>query len=163
MNGLTLGRVFGTEVRAHWTWILDPGAASPCSSAYGPEQRHRRRCGRPSLAWGASIATAALVFVSVTAHELAHVVRGPAQRPCDRPSWSCSCSAAPIVMEVKPRTPGEEFRISLAGPVLSLVPWLWPSAFAAVLLLAGPFDIDRAPAGPPGGPVRGVDGWRSST
>ena len=71
MNGLTFGRVFETEVRAHWTWILVLAFISVILGldlSDGPAAAWP-----PALAWGSAITTAALVFASVTAHELAHV------------------------------------------------------------------------------------------
>ena len=143
MIGLTLGRVFGTEVRAHWTWIL---ILALISVFYGTDLSNGTAAVWPSgLAWGASIATAALVFVSVAAHELAHVY--VARRNGQLiPVVVVQLLGGAYVMEVKPRTPGEEIRISLAGSVLSLALSLG-FGFVAILLLASPLDIDRAPVG----------------
>ena len=52
----------------------------------------------------------------------------------------------PYVMEVKPATPGEELRISLAGSAVSFV---LAVAFGAVagILVVGPLDVNNAPDG----------------
>ena len=69
--GLTLGRVFGTEVRAHWTWI--PISAF-IAVVFGIGLSGKEATSwPPALAWAASIACSVLVFGSVVAHELAHV------------------------------------------------------------------------------------------
>ena len=143
MIGLTLGRVFGTEVRAHWTWIF---ILAFIAVIFGTDLNDGTAAVWPAgLAWGASIATAVLVFVSVTAHELAHVY--VARRNGQLiPMVVVQLLGGAYVMEVKPRSAGEEIRISLAGSALSLI---LAAAFGivAVVLAVGPFDIDRAPAG----------------
>ena len=71
MIGLTLGRVFGTEVRAHWTWIV---ILAFIAVIFGMDLSNGSAVvWPPALAWGSSIATAVLVFASAIAHELAHV------------------------------------------------------------------------------------------
>jgi Zn-dependent protease len=141
--GLTLGRIFGTEVRAHWTWIL---ILALIAVFFGTDlSSGMAGVWPPGVAWGASIATAALVFVSVAAHELAHVY--VARRNGQLiPVVVVQLLGGAYVMEVRPRTAGEEVRISLAGSVLSLALAL-AFGFVAVVLYLGPFDIDRAPAG----------------
>jgi CBS domain-containing protein len=52
----------------------------------------------------------------------------------------------PYVMEVKPKTPGEEIRISAVGSAFSLLLSL-AFGFVAVGLSVGPFNIDQAPDG----------------
>lgn len=143
MIGLTLGRVFGTEVRAHWTWIV---ILAFIAVIFGTDLSNGTAAVWPSgLAWGASIAIAALVFVSVTAHELAHVY--VARRNGQLiPVVVVQLLGGAYVMDVKPKNAGEEVRISLAGSVLSLALAL-AFGIVAVVLSVGPFDIDRAPAG----------------
>jgi Zn-dependent protease/CBS domain-containing protein len=116
VTGLTLGRIFGTEVRAHWTWV--PIIAF-IAVMFGIELNSGSPGALPSaLAWAASIAVALLVFASVTAHELAHVkvARSNGQQI---PVVVVQLLGGPYIMEVKPSTAGEELRISLAGSVLS--------------------------------------------
>jgi Zn-dependent protease len=141
VTGLTLGRVFGTEVRAHWTWIfvlafiavIFASDLSDGTAAAWP----------PDAAWGTSIGLAVLVFGSVAAHELAHVKVG--RRNGQRyPVVVVQLLGGPYVMEVQPRTAGEEFRIALAGSALSL---LLAAAFGlvAAVFILGPINMDQAP------------------
>jgi Zn-dependent protease len=134
--GLTLGRIFGTEVRAHWTWV--PIIAF-IAVIFGMDLTDGSAASWPTaLAWSASIATAILVFVSVTGHELSHVyvARRNGQQ---NPTVMVQLLGGPYIMEVKPKNAGEEMRIALAGPVFSLVAAL---AFGVVgsILVFGPFD-----------------------
>jgi Zn-dependent protease len=141
LNGLTLGRVFETEVRAHWTWVL---ILAFIAVVFGIDLSDGTAASWPPVvAWGSSIATAALVFASVTAHELAHVrvARGSGMR---LPVVVVQLLGGPYVMEVRPKTAGEELRIAIAGSALSL---LLACTFGAVagFLILGPFDADHAP------------------
>lgn len=139
--GLTLGRVFGTEVRAHWTWV--PISAF-IAVVFGLDLSNGTTASWPvELAWTASIATAILVFASVTAHELAHV-KVARRNGQEIPMVVVQLLGGPYIMEVKPKTAGEEMRIALAGPAVSLVV---AAAFGLVggVLLLGP--IDKAPNG----------------
>ena len=139
----TLGRIFGTEVRAHWTWVL---ILAFIAVIFGMDLSDGTAAVWPiGLAWGASIATAALVFASVAAHELAHV-KVARRNGQVVPVLVVQLLGGPYVMEVKPKTAGEEIRIAAAGSVFSLVLALAFGLVGGVLLLA-PFDIDRAPAG----------------
>jgi Zn-dependent protease len=141
--GLTLGRVFGTEVRAHWTWVL---ILAFIAVIFGMDLSDGTAAVWPTgLAWGSSIATALLVFVSVAAHELAHV-KVARRNGQEVPVLVVQLLGGAYVMEVKPKSAGEEIRISLAGSAFSLV---LACAFGAVaaLLLYWPVGIDQAPDG----------------
>ncbi len=141
MIGLTLGRVFGTEVRAHWTWV--PIAAF-IAVIFGMDLTDGTAAVWPAgLAWGASIATAILAFASVTGHELAHV-RVARQNGQLVPTVVVQLLGGPYIMEVKPKSAGEELRIAIAGPAFSLMVALALGAVGGLLVL-GPFD-----AAPPG-------------
>ncbi len=140
--GLTLGRIFGTEVRVHWTWI--PILAF-ITVVFGVDLSDGTAAMWPAgLAWGASIAVAALVLASVIAHELAHVWVA-SRKGRGVPVVAVQLLGGPYIMEVKPRTAGEELRIALAGSALSLVVAIVAGAVAAALS-AGPINIDQAPA-----------------
>jgi Zn-dependent protease len=139
--GLTLGRIFGTEVRAHWTWVL---ILAFIAVIFGTDLSDGTAAFWPTgLAWGSSIATALLVFASVAAHELAHV--NVARRNGQQvPVLVVQLLGGAYVMEVKPRSAGEELRISLAGSVFSLALAVAFGVVAGVLLY-WPVSIDQAP------------------
>jgi Zn-dependent protease len=134
--GLTLGRVFGTEIRVHWTWV--PIIAF-IAVVFGIDLTDGTAAAWPTgLAWGSSIATALLVLASVTAHELAHV-KVARRNGQQIPVVVVQLLGGPYIMEVKPRNPGEEIRIALAGPAFSLAAALVFGTVAGVFAL-GPFD-----------------------
>ncbi len=141
--GLILGRVFGTEVRAHWTWVL---ILAFIAVIFGTDLSDGTAAVWPvGLAWGVSIATAILVFLSVAAHELAHVkvARGYGQQV---PVLVVQLLGGAYVMDVRPRNAREEILISIAGSVLSLALVVAFGA-VAVAMLVGPFHLDQAPPG----------------
>ena len=141
MIGLTFGRVFGTEVRAHWTWV--PITAF-IAVIFGMDLTDGTAANWPTaLAWGSSITVALLVFASVTAHELAHVkiARRNGQLV---PRVTIQLLGGPYVMEVRPKNAGEEIRIALAGPAFSLVVALIFGIVGAILVLG---SLDTAPDG----------------
>jgi Zn-dependent protease/CBS domain-containing protein len=134
--GLTLGRIFGTEVRAHWTWI--PISAF-IAVMFGVDLSDGTAAHWPiALAWGASIASAILAFASVTGHELAHV-RMARRSGQIIPTVTVQLLGGQYMMEVKPKDAGEELRIALAGPAFS---FLVAVVFGVVggALVVGPFD-----------------------
>lgn len=141
MSGLTLGRVFGTEIRAHWTWVL---ILAFIAVVFGMDLSDGTAASwSVGLAYGSSIATAALVFLSVAAHELAHV-KVARRNGQEIPVVVVQLLGGPYVMGVNPKTPGEEIRISAVGSVFSLLLSL-AFGFVAVGLSVGPFNIDQAP------------------
>jgi Zn-dependent protease len=139
--GLTLGRVFGTDIRAHWSWIL---VLAFVAVVFGMDLSDGTAASWPvALAWGSSIATAALVFASVTAHELGHV-KVARRNGQVVPMAVIQLLGGQYVMEVRPKTAGEELRIALAGSVVSVAIAI-PFAIVASILWLGPFD--NAPDG----------------
>lgn len=117
-SGMPLGRLFGTEIRAHWTWVF---VLALITVYFGGGLSAETGLGfTTGLGWGTAITCAALVFISVTAHELGHV-------------WVARRSGigggvvvvqllgGTYLMETKPRSPGQEFRSALAGPAVSLL------------------------------------------
>jgi Zn-dependent protease len=117
-SGVPLGRIFGIEIRAHWTWVF---LLAMITVAFGAGLSAQTDDGLgPALGWATAIVTAVLVFASVTAHELAHV--GIARRNgIGGNVVVVQMLGGTYLMEVRPRTPGQELRTALAGPVMSLV------------------------------------------
>jgi Zn-dependent protease len=140
---IPLGRIFGTEIQAHWTWVpilafIAVVFSLDLTAGGGSDWP-------PALAWAASIGTAALVFVSVTAHELAHVAVAR-RNGMEGPVVVIQLLGGTFVSGVSPKTPGQEFRIAAAGPALTLIVTAVLGTVAGILA-AGPVDINRAPQG----------------
>jgi Zn-dependent protease len=141
VNGLTLGRVFGTEVRAHWTWVL---ILAFVAVVFGMDLSDGSAAAwPPALAWGAAITTSVLVFASVTVHELAHVKMAE-RSGLHLPVVVVQLLGGPYVMELRPRTAADELRIAIAGSALSLLVACLFGTVAGFLIL-GPYGSDTAP------------------
>jgi Zn-dependent protease len=140
---IPLGRIFSTEIRAHWSWIpilafITVVFSLDLTAGGGSDWP-------PTLAWAASIGTALVVFASVMIHELAHVIVAR-RNGMEGPILVIQLLGGTFVMETKPRTAGQEFRTASAGPAISIVIALIMGGIA-VFLTNGPIDINRAPQG----------------
>jgi Zn-dependent protease len=115
-SGFTLFRFAGAEVRIHWSWIF---VLALVTVTFG-EGLAAQPSGLDAVwSWAAGVAIAALVLFSVIVHELGHVV--VARR------YGLGSNAVVIqllggafLMELRPRTPGQELRVAAAGSLASL-------------------------------------------
>ena len=138
-----LGRIFDTEVRAHWSWIIILAFIAVVFSTDLSAQDSSPAGWNLAWAWGTSIVTAALVFFSVVVHELAHVA--VARRNGMRsPAVVIQLIGGAFAMEINPKNPGEEFRVAIAGSALSFFLMLFFGG-VTLLLTIGPINIDSAP------------------
>lgn len=139
---MTLGRFRGTEVRIHWSWIF---VLALIVVYFGGGLENGAGAWSAAAAWGTASVMALLVFLSVAAHELAHVYVA-SRYGLHAPAVVVQLLGGPYVMSVRPQDPRQELRVSAAGPLVSLV-------IAVVLLTAGGvgwsigFAEDTAPIG----------------
>jgi Zn-dependent protease len=117
MGGLPLGRVFGTEIRAHWSWVF---LLAIVTVLFGTGLSTQTEGALPApLAWATGAAVSALIFLSVTAHELGHVA--VARRiGSGRNVVVIQLLGGAYVLETRVANPGEEARLAVAGPLVSL-------------------------------------------
>lgn len=140
-GGIALGRMFGTEIRVHWSWIpvlaiLSVFFGIGLDSQAGPQWP-------VGLAWTTAIATAVLIFVSVVVHELAHVA--VARRSDIGGSVVVvQLLGGTYVMELRAVTPGQQFRAAAAGPLASTGLVLL-FLFVAVIATVGYGTADSGP------------------
>ena len=138
-----LGRIFDTEVRAHWSWIIILAFIAVIFSTDLNTQASSPAGWNLAWAWGTSIVTALLVFVSVVVHELAHVA--VARRNGMRtPAVVIQLIGGTFAIDVKPKNPGQEFRVAVAGSALSFLLLLFFGG-VTLLLAVGPLDMNAAP------------------
>jgi Zn-dependent protease len=142
-SGVPLGRVFGTEIRAHWTWIF---LLALITVVFGEELAVQTNVGFDALwGWGTAIAAAALIFASVTFHELAHVWIAR-RNGIGGNVVVIQMLGGSYVMEVRPRAWGQELRVALAGPVVSLVLMTVFGVFVGLVELGWGSSNDVPPA-----------------
>ncbi len=144
-DSIRLGRIAGVQVGLNWSvlvvaWILVLGLATEALPALAPDQ--------PTAAyWLAAAVAAVAFFASLLAHELAHalVARHLGTEVRSITLWLLGGVAK---MSCDARSAGAEWRIGVAGPLMSL------GIAAGAGLLAFSLDLLGAPA-----LVGGVLGW----
>ncbi|MFG1699984.1 site-2 protease family protein [Nonomuraea sp. NPDC049309] len=115
-SGLPMGRPFGIPVYVSWTWFLVAGFIT---IMFGPQMRQMLPQLDEFAAYGVAFLFAVLLYVSVLLHELAHSVLAKAYGlPVRRITLYLLGGVSEI--EKEPPTPGKEFMVAAAGPMLSL-------------------------------------------
>ncbi len=116
-NAFALGRLFGIQVRLHYTWFIIFALVTVSLSLVVFPSNYPG-WGR-SLYWVVGIITSLLFFASVLAHELAHSLVG---RVNDVPIRSITLFifGGMAQMTREPRGAGAELRMAAAGPACSL-------------------------------------------
>ncbi|OGO36336.1 MAG: hypothetical protein A2W35_03245 [Chloroflexi bacterium RBG_16_57_11] len=114
---IKLGRIWGIPIGLHASWFIVFGLVLlSLSTSYFPDQY-------PQLSSGSHVILAAitttLLFGSVLLHELGHALIALRNRiPVKGITLFIFGGVAQIIRE--PETPGAEFRIAIAGPLVSL-------------------------------------------
>lgn len=135
-----LGRIFGVSVGLHWSWFLIFLIVT-WSLALGIFERQM-----PGLSstvyWSLGTVTSILLFASVLAHEFGHALVSIRNHiPVQRITLFIFGGVAQIAQE--PKSAGVEFRIAIAGPLVSL---LLAALFEAVSLISGDIPWIHSPA-----------------
>ncbi|GII66044.1 putative zinc metalloprotease Rip3 [Sphaerisporangium krabiense] len=132
-QSVRLGRVAGIPVGAHWsTLLIMILIGGVLASTVLPQASP----GRPAVHyWAVAAATAVLFLVSLLAHELAHAL---VARRRGVPVTSITLWLLGGVTEFagESKTPKDEFRIAVAGPLVSLI--LAVVFYLCVLPVSGP-------------------------
>jgi Zn-dependent protease/CBS domain-containing protein len=139
--GFHLGRVFGIDIRIDWSLaLIFMLIAVNLGVGLFPAQHP---AWPPLLIWGLALLAAALFFLSVLAHELAHGIVG---RRLGVPIEGITLFMFGGVarMRGEPRSPRAEFLMAVVGPLTSLV--IGVGAIALGLVLA-PGRLDEVAAG----------------
>ncbi len=124
-SGLVIGRVRGIDIRVHWSWLAI-FALLTWTLSY---ELFRDAFPRWPVAgqWAAGVVTAILFFLSVLMHELSHAL--VAQRHGMRvPSITLFVFGGVSNLAGEMRSAGQEFRVAIAGPLMS---WVLALLFAA--------------------------------
>ncbi|MEU0570096.1 site-2 protease family protein [Nonomuraea sp. NPDC005983] len=111
-----MGRPFGIPVYVSWTWFI---VAAFITWTFGPQVLDRLPGLDTVAAYAVAFVFAVLLYVSVLLHELAHSVLAKwFGLPVRRITLYLLGGVSEI--EQEPPTPGKEFLVAAAGPVLSL-------------------------------------------
>lgn len=131
-TNITLGRIWGIPIGLHTSWFLVFGLVTfSLAAGYFPMEY----TDLPGAAyWLLAALTAVLFFGSVLAHELGHVWVALRE---DVPVRSVTLFMFGGVAQIEdePRTSGAEFRIAIAGPLVS---------FALALMFEAIYLLDRS-------------------
>ncbi len=111
-----VGRVFGIPIRMHLSWLLFGGALAACLAVI--HARSGAEVGW-ATAVGFGLVTAVCFAASVVAHELAHAVVA-ARNGREAPAIRLEFAGGRTEVGDGPESAGAEFRIALAGPLITL-------------------------------------------
>ncbi|GAA3789628.1 site-2 protease family protein [Sphaerisporangium flaviroseum] len=132
-QNLRLGHVAGISVGAHWsTIVIVVLIGAVLASAVLPKAAPDHD---PARYWMVAAAASLIFLLSLLAHELAHAI---VARRCGVPVKSITLWLLGGITEFagETKTPKDEFRVSVAGPLVSLVLGIF--FYVTVLLLPGP-------------------------
>jgi Zn-dependent protease/CBS domain-containing protein len=115
-QGLVLGRIRGIAIRIHWSWIFVAGLLTwSLANGYFREEFDWS----PAQRWGWAAGSAVGFFTSVLLHELSHAF--VAQHfGMKVPSITLFIFGGVSSIDGEMKTPGQEFKVAIAGPLLSL-------------------------------------------
>ena len=136
MEALRIGRIFGIDIRIHWSWLaifflllwwLAEGFFDDVN-AYSHWSTSER--------WVASGITTILFFVSILLHELSHSL---VARRLGLPVHSIPLFIFGGVSSLtqEPDSPGQEFKMAIVGPLMSFALGILAAAIAAGLWANG--------------------------
>lgn len=132
-GGFTIGRLFGIEINLHFTVLIIFALilfslGSVTFPSWHPDWS-------PLLTWGIATATAVLFFVSLLAHEMAHSLVAKA-RGMEINRITLFLFGGVSEMRSQPRTPGIEFQVAIAGPIMSVLIGVGSILLAGLLIPA---------------------------
>lgn len=139
-SNIKLGRIRGIPIGLHWSWFL---IFIMLGWSLATTNYPRGYPGlTPTLYWGLGFFSSAMLFASVLAHELGHSWVALRNNIAVR-RITLFIFGGVAQIESEPDTPGKEFRITLAGPLVSFA---LSALFGAVYWLAQPIVVIAAPA-----------------
>ncbi len=116
-SNIKLGRIWGVPIGLHTSWFLIFGLVTfSLAAGYFPAEYPDLPSG---AYWLLGALTSVLFFTSVLAHELGHVWVALRDQVRVR-GVTLFMFGGVAQIEDEPRTPGAEFRIAIAGPLVSL-------------------------------------------
>lgn len=115
---IKLGRIWGIPIGLHSSWFLVFGLVTwSLAVGFFPDEYPQLTA---TTHWVLGAVTSLLFFGSVLAHELGHALLALRNNIPVR-AITLFIFGGVAQMEREPHTPGEEFRIAIAGPIVSLL------------------------------------------
>ena len=138
-SGFVIGRIRGIAIRVHWSWLaifalLTWTLSHELFGGLFPRWSQGQQ-------WAAGVATALLFFLSVLLHELSHAV--VAQRyGMTVPSITLFIFGGVSTLAEEMKSPGEEFRVAIAGPLMS---WALAAGCGLLWLVTRGVEVSAIP------------------
>ena len=123
-------RVFGIDILVHWSWFAIFALLTWwLSQGFFKDQNEDWTAGER---WAAAVASALAFFISILLHELAHSLVAK-REGLPVKSITLFIFGGVSALGAEPKTPGQEFRVAIVGPLVSFV---LAGAFGVAALVA---------------------------
>jgi len=139
MGSYRLLRLFGIDILVHWSWLgIFALLTSWLALGFFKDEYGDWTAGQR---WGAAVAAALTFFGSILLHELAHSLVAKREGLPVR-SITLFIFGGVSALGSEPRTPGQEFRVAIVGPLVS---FLLALVFGIVTAVAFLSDVGDSP------------------
>ncbi len=145
-SGFLIGRIRGIAIRVHWSWVFIFALVS--WNLQGTVLPELVPGWTPGERWLGGFAAAGVFFLSVLLHELSHAFVALHYK-MRVPSITLFIFGGVSSIDGEMQTPGQEFRIAVAGPamsvviglVLGVVSYVLPGDLAQILFYLGLLNV----------------------
>jgi len=139
MGSYRLLRLFGIDILVHWSWLgIFALLTSWLALGFFKDEYGDWTAGQR---WGAAVAAALTFFISILLHELAHSLVAK-REGLPVKSITLFIFGGVSALGSEPRTPGQEFRVAIVGPLVS---FLLALVFGIVTAVAFLSDVGDSP------------------
>jgi len=132
-------RVFDIDILVHWSWLAIFALLTWwLSQGFFKDQNEDWTAGER---WAAAVASALAFFISILLHELAHSLVAK-REGLPVKSITLFIFGGVSALGSEPKTPGQEFRVAIVGPLVSFI---LGAIFGIVFLVAYLSDVEDSP------------------
>lgn len=134
MGSYRLLRLFGIDILVHWSWLAIFALLTWwLAQGFFKDEYEDWTAGQR---WGAAVVAALTFFISILLHELAHSLVAK-REGLPVKSITLFIFGGVSALGSEPRTPGQEFRVAIVGPLVSFLLALVFGVATAVAFLSG--------------------------
>ena len=134
MGSYRLLRLFGIDILVHWSWLAIFALLTWwLAQGWFKDEYEDWTAGQR---WGAAVVAALTFFISILLHELAHSLMAK-REGLPVKSITLFIFGGVSALGSEPRTPGQEFRVAIVGPLVSFLLALVFGVATAVAFLSG--------------------------